>query len=467
MTKLIGRQLRLGLLFMFLLLAFSLEENPFRQPRGSSPPPPIPQGIVVEKWQQELGRKMINLRQAIPTVSRVVLVPDAATFLSAIQEWNLEQRYPILIEDDRYTPLFLNHFQPQEVIRLPAVEPSFIRNRKSAMQNAVAAAWESKEKTLVETWKKLEWEPPGVVITSVHDPASVAAVALAADRGQPLLFLEGYFGRIDQILPTREWQHLKQEINYLIQSTGYEYKTLGDTIDTMTIVRDLPAKYRSPKNQELLAVTDGLARNENGKRYAIAGWIFGSPERAVYQAMCAIFLDAERALLYDSYPETPAWQEYHFQQSQQLLEQLGLNVKHIKQPEASQETWRKLITQPWDYDLAFINSRGGKDNFSVGKGGVFLEDIPTLHTPTAMHMIHSFSATMPNDQNTVAGRWLNNGVYAYVGSVDEPYVSGFMPPKYVIAQLLFNVPFLVASRYTNAPPWKITTIGDPLMFMND
>ncbi|MFP3386816.1 hypothetical protein, partial [Tritonibacter sp. SIMBA_163] len=80
-----------------------------------------------------------------------------------------------------------------------------------------------------------------------------------------------------------------------------------------------------------------------------------------------------------------------------------------------------------------------------------------------MYLIHSFSATRPDDVNTVAGRWLNYGVYAYVGSVDEPYVTGFVPPEAMIARLSRQVPFLVSSRYVDTPPWKITTIGDPLM----
>jgi hypothetical protein len=53
-------------------------------------------------------------------VDRVVLVPDEATFLQAISEWSLQGRWPILIEDDTYTPMFLRRFQAAEVIRLEA-----------------------------------------------------------------------------------------------------------------------------------------------------------------------------------------------------------------------------------------------------------------------------------------------------------------------------------------------------------
>lgn len=457
---------RLALLFLTLLIGFSLHQNPFANWHDSSPPPPIPKSVNVEKWQLTLGNKIQSLRKAIPTASRVVLVPDTATFLQAIQQWNLQQRYPILIEDDRYTPLFLNRFQPEEIIRLSSVKQSLPFNLKTAMENAVATAWESDSQSLQQTWQKLGWEPPGVVITSVQDPAWVAAVALAADRGQPLQFLEGYYGDVNQTLSARGFKNLKQEINFLVERTGYEYRKLGDAIDTLTLARTLPVKYRSPNNHELRAVTDGIARKDNGNRYAIAGWIYGSPERALYQAMAAIFLDSETALLYDSYPKTSSWQEYQFEPAIPLLKQAGLNVQHIEQPNASQKTWQDITSQSWNYDLAFINSRGGKANFAVGDGNASVEDIPQLNVPTAMHFLHSFSATTPNDIDTIAGRWLNHGVYAYVGSVDEPYVSGFVPPKYILARLSLNIPFLAASRYIDAPPWKITAIGDPLMVIN-
>ena len=454
------RQWRLVALFILLLLVFSLNQNPFGKQLAS--PPPIPTSFQVERWRQQLGEKIIRLRQVIPTEKKVILVPDEATFLSAIQQWNLKRRYPILIEDDHYTPRFLNRFQPKEVIRLSSIAEVSL-NREETMRKAVAAAWETEIETLSQTWEDLGWKPPGVVITSINDSASVAAVALAADRGQPLLFLDEYFGGVNQTLNPESWQQLNQQVNELVHNTGYEYQTLGDTIDTITLARSLPVKYQSPEDGNLLAVTDGLGRNEDGSRYAIAGWIYGTPERAVYQAMSAIFLPTETALLYDSYPKTESWKEYHFQEALSILERKDLKFKHIEHPSASQETWQEITNQSWDYDLTFINSRGGKAKFAVGNGDASVKEIPELNIPMTMHMIHSFSATTPNDINTIAGRWLNNGVYAYVGAVDEPYVSGFVPPKYVISQLALNVPFLVASRYSNSPTWKVTTIGDPLM----
>lgn len=456
---------RSTILFVILLVGFSFHENPFPPSRDPPSQPPIPKAIKLEPWQQQLGHKMTLLRQRIPTTKQVVLVPDAATFLRAIQGWSLRQRYPILIADSDYTSLFMQRFQPEVVIRLASVQDAWFQDRKSLMEEAVAAAWDSEASQLEDTWQELGWEPPGVVITSIHDPAAIAAVALAADRGQPLRFLEGYFGNVNQTLSAKGWEVLAAEVEALVAETGYSYQELGDAIDTISLVRELPVKYRSPDNQQLLAVTDGLGRDEAGNRYAIAGWIYGSMDRAVYQAMCAIFLNADRALLYNSYPHTESWEPYHFQEARQLLEKMGLTTTEIESGEASLKTWHRLTKQPWAYDLIFMNSRGGKADFAVGNGQASVEDIPTLTAPSAMHFIHSFSATTPDDPKTIAGHWLKQGVYAYVGSVDEPYVTGFVPPQAMIARLSHQVPFLVSARYVDTPPWKITTIGDPLLTM--
>jgi hypothetical protein len=78
-------------------------------------------------------------------------------------------------------------------------------------------------------------------------------------------------------------------------------------------------------------------------------------------------------------------------------------------------------------------------------------------------MIHSWSASDPDDRNTVSGRWLVNGAYAYVGSVHEPFLSAFIPPKLMVDRLKRGTPFLIAARQLQSPPWKVATIGDPLM----
>lgn len=419
-------------------------------------------------WPIQIGLRIATLRANVATVNRVVVVPDEATFLAAIKQWSLQGRWPILIEDSQYTPMFIQRFQPAEVIRLPAVSnrPTGSQLRES-MLSAVAAAWDATDgESLRKTWEQLGWQPPGVAIASSTDPAWPAAVALAADRGQPLVFLEDNFGSPNDRLNSEQWQSLKTTVQNLVKNTGYPYAALGDAIDTITIVRQLAVKYQSPTNiNESLAVTDGLARDEAGNRWAVASWIYGSPARSVYQAMCSIFIDSKNALFYDSYPKEMPWLYYEMDSAASQLTQVGLNVKLVQQPEAGLVGWRKLTANPLNFDLVFVNSKGDKASFDVGNGSASVQDVPKLNTPAAVHFLHSFSATTPDDRDTVAGRWLENGAYVYVGSVDEPYLTAFIPPKLMVRRIILSVPFLIAARQLESPPWKITTIGDPLMMI--
>jgi hypothetical protein len=418
-------------------------------------------------WPVQVGLRVAILRENIPIVNRIVLVPDAATFLTAIEKWNLKGHWPILIEDDKYTPMFLQRFQPAEIIRLPSIKQQLPKGQKlqQLMLKTSATAWNATDtQSLKAKWIQLGWEPPGVVITSENDSARMAAVALAAAHGQPLVFLEGNFGKPNDTLDRKQWENLQIAVKTAVESTGYFYSQLGDAIDTLTIVRQLAVKYQSPeKPDEQLAVTDGLGRHPNGDRWAIAGWIYGSEVRSLYQAMCAIFLDSQTAMLYDSYPQEGSWGKYEMNSAASGLKTIGLNVELVQQPESSLKTWRSLVSKAWEFDLVLMNSKGYQKSFQVGNGDALVEDIPKLTFPAAVHMIHSWSATTPDDKNTVAGKWLENGAYAYVGSVNEPYLSAFIPPKLMVDRLLRSAPFLIAARQLESPPWKITTIGDPLM----
>lgn len=422
-----------------------------------------------EPWFVQSGLRMLTLRKNVPTVDRVVLVPDSATFLVAIQQWNLQGRWPILIEDQQYTPLFLQRFKAAEVIRLPAVKTPLPKGQdlRQTMLKAVASAWEATDPaSLKEQWQQLGWEPPGAVLTWEKDPAWPAAVALAADRGQPLLFVEGDFGKPNDTLNNSQWQKLQFAVQQAVDQAGYNYALLGDSIDTITMVRQLAVKYQSPqKSDEQLAVTDGLGRFPNRDRWAIAGWIYGSPAHAVYQAMCSIFLDTENVLLYDSYPQEGSWKDYGMNSAANDLKEMGLNITLVQQPEASREGWRSLTSVEWDFDLILMNSKGMKDSFFVGGGDLSVKDIPKLNIPVAIHFLHSWSATAPDQKDTIAGKLLNEGAYVYVGSVHEPYLSAFVPAKLLAERLSQFTPFLIASRQFNAPPWKVTTIGDPLMMV--
>ena len=415
----------------------------------------------------QTGLHIANLRAKIPTIDRIVLVPDQATFLAAIEQWSLKGRWPILIEDDQYTPMFMRRFNPSQVIRLPSVATALPQGQKfrQRLQKVTAMAWSpAKGESLTQTWKRLGWQPPGVVITREGDPAWAAAVSLAADRGQPLVFLDADFGSANGTINPAQWQLLQTSVQQAVERTGYAYADLGDEIDTVTIVRQLAVKYQPTKEaKELLAVTDGLARHPDGQRWAIVGWIYGSSVRSLYQAMSSIFLSQETALFYNSYPKDNLWRYYGMDAPAHQLSESGFDVKLIHRPQAGVKNWRDITKNGLNFDLIFVNTKGSSSSFNLGDGDAFVDDVPNLNIPAAVHFIHSWSAVTPDDRKTVGGRWLSQGAYAYVGSVDEPYLQAFVPPQLLVNRLQMSTPFLIAARQIETPPWKITTIGDPLM----
>ncbi|MBV8886212.1 MAG: hypothetical protein JO235_19770, partial [Chroococcidiopsidaceae cyanobacterium CP_BM_RX_35] len=104
-----------------------------------------PDSIEQLTWATQLGKRITKLRAQIPTIDRVVLVPDAATFLNSIEQWSLKGRWPILIEDEYYTPIFLRRFHPAQVIRLPTVAQPLPKGQalRQQMLRATAKAWNS------------------------------------------------------------------------------------------------------------------------------------------------------------------------------------------------------------------------------------------------------------------------------------------------------------------------------------
>ncbi|WP_017327810.1 hypothetical protein [Synechococcus sp. PCC 7336] len=442
-------------------------------PLPSPNPPGQPETFSPERserlypaWAVDVGRRMRTLRLGVPTVDRVVLVPDTATFLEAIEQWSLAGRWPILIEDDRYTPLFLQRFQPAEIIRLPAAETPVPSGSAlpARLRQAAATAWNAADTdSLYRQWGSLHWRPPGAVVAIAGDPAWPAALALAADRGQPLLFLEGNYRRHGDRLLARQWQALTAEVEAKVAATGFSYGDLGDAIETVTLVGDVPVKYAPDVGAEPRSVTDGLARFPTGQRWAVASAIAGGSERSLYQAMAAIFLARETALLYDSYGAGEPWQVYELETSARQLARAGIETQLVQRPEATRSGWLELGAEPLGFDLMWMNSLGGPHSFDVGGERAAVQDIPSLEVPLAIYLIHSFSAADPEDGNTVAGRWLENGAYFYVGSVHEPFLSAFVPPKIAIDRLLRGIPLAIASRWLDSRPWRVTAIGDPLM----
>ena len=440
-----------------------------------------PQGRSIDDipWPARPGVRIATLRANVPMIDRVVLVPDEATYLEALSEWSLSGRWPVLFEDDEYAPMFIRRYKPAEVIRKAATTNKLPRNEalEEAMQRVVCRAWgtgedlgqadEATAPSTRECFEEAGWKPPGVVITSAKDAAWPAALALAADRGEPLAFLDERFGPVNGSVSAEDWPRLDAQVTALVAATGYPYDQLGDAIDTITIVRELPAKYVTPDDpagNSRNAVTDGLARRADKTCWGFAGWIFGPAPRATYMAMCSIFLQPESALLFDTYQPTPGWSRYAMGKPAASLEEAGLEVEQVASPASSAAAWGNLAPSGVNADLVLVNTKGNQNWFSAAdEKRVYVHDVPILNAPAMVHFIHSWSCIAPENRNTLAGRWLERGAYAYVGSVHEPSLGGFVPPEVLVERLRASVPYLIAARVWGTVAWRIATIGDPLM----
>jgi hypothetical protein len=116
--------------------------------------------------------------------------------------------------------------------------------------------------------------------------------------------------------------------------------------------------------------------------------------------------------------------------------------------------------------LIFVNSSGNAEFFDLKPGQGKPDDVPFLRVPSMVHFVHSWSATNPLNRDTVAGRWLERGVFAYMGSTYEPYLQSFVPTPKVTQRLMVAMPFGAAVRIDNAEAWKLAVIGDPLYVLS-
>jgi len=435
---------------------------------GGQPSPPEPQAV---HWAATLGMRVAQVNAAFPIVDQVVLVPDEATYVEELSRWSPRGRWPVLFEDDLLAPMFIRRFKPAHVIRRDpgAGEPGATSVTRQQLEAVVVRAWggDPKNQTWREAFDQHGYIPPGVVITTVRDPAWTAGVALAAGRGQPIGWLDEPFGRPNQTLEPDELSRLQGAVDGLVADTGYPHAALGDALDAITLCRSIGARVdlAAPGTKpEIRAVTDVLGRAGFGPRYAFTGWIFGDHTRCAYVAMCSLFLPRDHYLLVNTYPADGAWQAYDIDDAATTLSGRGYEVETRRGERAGVQAWWGMLPGGIGDDVVAMNSKGNVNFFDLSNGRVFSGDVPMLNVPAAIHLIHSWSMRAPDNPATVAGRWLQHGAYAFVGSVDEPTLSAFLPPRVLAGRWASGVPWLIgARRWDDSPAWKVNTFGDPLM----
>ncbi len=442
---------------------------------------PKPPGMLAA--DSPLNRSMDEIRRASVSWERrpgpqrrvvdlVCLVPDLPTFLQAIAAWDETHAFPILIDDVELTFKFLRAFRPARIVRYPRKAGPIAAERLwDAARSAVGRSWVDETAGGGEAAippgeavpRRLGPTPPGVVLSSPSSAMLAGAVALAAGRFQPLVRWEISSRYADRITRDQALE-LALSLEAAIADRVANYSRLGDDCDFLTLAGDWPYGYQDKDGPG--AFDDLIARSASGAgRWAFTGRLVGDTTASVYRAMCSLFLEPDSTLLLNTYTASAMpWTEYALTRAAERLVPLA-PVTLREGNRASLTDWLGVFSPMNRFGLVLINTHGGPTDFNLPGGPGQTGDIP-LSVPTAVLMIHSFSATDPNDARTIAGRWLANGAFVYFGSMYEPFVQAFRPPALVAGLIGEGVPLGAAVRRCPpepfGQPWRLVYLGDPL-----
>ena len=461
---------------------------------------------AADKWRQSRGPERT-------VIDQVYLVPDLASFLDVIATWDGRSYFPILIDDPACTLPFLRAFRPARVVRIVAESgagetPSEKRVALTdqhalwtAAQRAVARAWtgesvpDGRLPSAHRVPAGLGPTPPGLVLSNPESPMLAGAVALAAGRFQPLVRLGPItrstnsgespvespvktFKDVLSLAEARRFAHLIEATAATITAT---YDRLGDQCDFLTLAGDWPYRYINNAEDDVVngehALDDlvgrllqteeaGLAQSRS--RWAFAGRLLGNPATGVYRAMCCLFLQPDSAVLWNTYNAGRVWSDYRMTEAARTLRELWPGPTppvHRSGALASLVAWHQVFDPVNRFGWIMVNSSGAPRQFSIPGGSGIPADLPRGR-PTAVSIIHSFSAADPVDPSTLAGRWLENGAYVYYGALNEPYLQAFRCPKLVAELAAAGIPLSAVLRQgayeSLGRPWRLVYLGDPL-----
>ncbi|HMN96261.1 MAG TPA: hypothetical protein PKC43_08110 [Phycisphaerales bacterium] len=431
-------------------------------------------------WAVQLGLRVAVAESQAPILDRVVLVPDAATYLDELSRWSPEGRWPVLFEEEPRTAIFVRRFAPAQLLRRESVGAAAPTGAAlvEASLATIRHAWGLRpDEALAEGFMARQHIPAGIVIASVADPAWTAALAIAAFRGQPIAWLEMPLGAPNDTIPAEQAAAFQRTVAELLDGSGMEWRGLGDVIETIAVCRTMAARagiaptwtIPSPRPEDrrgTIAMTDLIGRAPDGSRGAFCGWIFGDAASAAYMAMSGLFSTVRAATFVSGYRDEPPWSAFDPGPGAEILRRAGFEARMRTGPAGDVETWRRSLPRGWKTDLLLVNSGGNAEYMILANDAQLrAHEMPLLDAPVAMQMVHSWSLRAPASPGTIGGRFLRNGAYAYVGSVEEPFLPAFVPPSIVADRLSVGVPLLVAARHwegDGSSLWRVATIGDPL-----
>ncbi len=458
---------------------------------GTSQPVPAAEATAAQKREapppvtslddprlREVRRAAVSWRSEVGpprrVVDQVVLVDDLDGLVQALEFWNRETYFPILLADSWFSTKFLAAFRPARVIQLTEAPrlPTDPEARWAQLIEVVGQSWRDPEGGPTPLGNRPpsaddlggHLGPAGLVLSSPTSPSLAGGLALAAGRFQPLVRWEPGGSESDR--PNAQAvERLVRDLSTLIGQVQPDAFDLGDRCDFLTLATPTPFAYRLEDGPR--AIDDLLGRDVRDRarrRWAYLGRLRLDPVASLYQAMASLFLQPDRTLLINTYSSTRAgFKDFTMESSGAHLESIGQVVR--VEGNTSLSRWHKALGARNRAGLVLINTAGGKDRFQIdgGPGGVI--DIPPS-APTAVHFIHSFSAADPEDPETIAGRWLDQGAFLYYGSMHEPFLVAFRVPNIVTQLLAKGTPFAGAVRL--GPDellginWRLVVLGDPL-----
>ncbi len=405
----------------------------------------------------------------------VVLVPDVATFLHYVSLWDAGRIFPVLLDAPKFARKFIDAYQPKEV--LIAEPAAAAKVDESLVWRTIRAAWRPEDSAHVTNAaaqavhkQRAAMAPraPGVVVTSLDAAQLAGAVALAAARRQALLLAEPGLVPKRSVVSAQDKDRLRQWLAESLATRKLAYDQLGDDVDFVTVAAAWPQGYneRNGVIPGRRVLDDAITRRADGRRYAFVGRLTGDAAQAAYQAMAALFLKPKSALLFNTYGgrRGSIWRSYNMERAEAALKP-SMGVTRLSAPKANLAGWYAHAFPMSRFGLVFVNSSGGRTDWSVPGGGGTTDDVPDT-VPCMVHFTHSNSSGAVDSVNCIGGRWLANGAYAYYGSFAEPYLTAFVAPTELAIRLRRGWPMGAACRRLYGEPfwgaWRLWLVGDPL-----
>jgi hypothetical protein len=426
--------------------------------------------------EQALAVRLEQERLAQHVIPTVVIVEDAVSFAAAIAGWDGSTRYPVLWDDGTVRARadiarFVRGFGPELVVRFEA-SGDWPRDRAGKIawieRSLYAAVFHGQMPDsmggFVEQLREAKVPLVGLVLADPDDAGWAGSLMLAAGHYQPIGFTASP-GRMSARLTSDQVGLLEGFTRRFAEAVGLAWRGAIDDVDAVTIGFDCPVKVQVATGpNKFLATTDVLGRVEPGAtvRWAWTGQLDASSEaRSAYMAACSLFLADKSAWIFDSYSDAQTWNKYDGTLTGQKLEGLGWTTTVYDKPRQDLTIWRAATARAVDAGLILVNTMGNADFFRLVDKDASPGDVPMLTRPAGVYFVHSFSAARAGSVDTVGGRWLEHGAYAYLGSVQEPGLSAFVETPTVAERLAGGFPFGVSVR-RRVGPGKLAVIGDPL-----